>query len=310
MTSLGHNGGPAIDDGYPDRDGFVTIGRSIRSHPIVGFGVKGPYVPAEAWMDLIMECRYRDGRVTNGGVVMTIKPGQLLGAVSWLASRWKWTPKQVRHFLEKLEENGMITKGYSAPEGQVSDPDSNAGNQNGIHKGKQSHFITLCNYEIYQFVQSKKGQIEGQTAGQTNGKSGANQGQQYKEEHWNTGIQEQPKKEISPSAAIQVVAATPGGHSVSEIGGLNGATAQIVEDLAKWINPHVPHHELAFTQVQQAVTAYGSEAVRDGYMDLKADHADGKVRALTVKAFFGFCRVAKERQKNRLAKSKPKLSRF
>ncbi len=310
MSSIGHNGGPPIDDSYPDRDGFVTIGRSIRSHPIVGFGVKGPYVPAEAWMDLIMECRYRDGRVTNGGVVMTIKPGQLLGAVSWLAQRWKWTPKQVRHFLEKLEENGMITKGYSAPETQVSEPAKNPGNQNGIHKGKQSHFITLCNYEIYQFVQSKKGQIEGQTTGQTNGKSGANQGQQYKEEHWNTGIQEQPEKEISPPAGIQVVQAPDASGPGREIGALNGATAQIVNDIASWINPYVPDYELAFNQVKQAVTAYGAEAVRDGYMELKADHADGKVRALTVKTFFGFCRVAKDNRGKRAAKSKPKLSRF
>ena len=310
MTSIGHNGGPPLDESYPDRDGFVTIGRSIRSHPIVGFGVKGPYVPAEAWIDLIMECRYRDGRVTNGGVVMTIKPGQLLGAVSWLAQRWQWTPKQVRNFLEKLEENGMITKGYSAQETQHSDNASKTGNQNGTHKGKQSHFITLCNYEIYQFVQSKKGQIDGQTNGQTNGKSGANEGQQYKEEQGNTGTQEQPRKEISSPAGIEVVAATPAGHSVPEIGALNGATAQIVDDLATWLNPYVPQHDLAYQQVKQAVAAFGSEAVRDGYMDLKADHADGKVRALTVKAFFGFCRQAKENRSRRAQKNKPKLSRF
>lgn len=231
MTTLGHNGGPPLDrdTSYPDRDGFITVGRSIRNHPIVGFGVKGPYVPAEAWLDLIMECKYREGRVVNAGHLMTIRPGQMVGAVSWLAQRWGWTPKQVRHFLDRLEGDGMITRGFG--EDQKSDSGATvekhgnqkgnlSGNQNGKHKGKQAHFLTICNYAIYQFVQEKMGQINGQTEGQTQGqasgqievKSEANKGQQYIEEQRNTGIQEDKEKEKEglSSSPVQVsVVTTP-----------------------------------------------------------------------------------------------------
>lgn len=210
MSGIGHNGGPSLDsDEYPDSGGFVAIARSIRSHPIVGFGIKGPYAPAEAWIDLIMECRYREGRVVNGGVVMTINPGQLVGAVSWLAQRWDWTPKQVRTFLEKLEEDGMITKGYHAQKSLSENDDTKNGTQNGNHKGKQSHFITICNYEIYQFVQRAKGQMDGQTEGQSNGKQEANDGQTKGNNIRNnkeTREQETQEKEISQPAPIEAAA--------------------------------------------------------------------------------------------------------
>lgn len=209
MTTLGHNGGPPLDrdTSYPDRDGFITVGRSIRNHPIVGFGVKGPYVPAEAWLDLIMECKYREGRVNNGGHLMTIRPGQMVGAVSWLAQRWSWTPKQVRHFLDRLEEDGMITRGFGEPQNSDSGATAeNHGNQNGNqsdkHRGKQAHFLTICNYAIYQFVSEKmgqtNGQMEGQSQGTTKGNLGANKGQQYIEEQRNTGTKEQEEKTPLP----------------------------------------------------------------------------------------------------------------
>lgn len=194
MTGVGHNGGPDLDDDrYPDQGGFVTIGRSIRQHPIVGFGIKGPHSPAEAWIDLIMECRYREGRIMNGGAMMKIMPGQMIGAVSWLADRWKWTPKQTRLFLDRLTEEGMITRGFGATENSDfgATPENN-GNQEGKHRGKQAHFLTICNYEIYQYAQKQQGQIEGQSEGQTKGKSGANKGQQYKEEQRNKGIINNP----------------------------------------------------------------------------------------------------------------------
>lgn len=204
MTLAGHNGGPPLNDiPYADRDGFITVGRSIRNHPIVGFGITGPYVPAEAWLDLIMECKYREGRVINGGRLMTIAPGQLVGAVSWLATRWQWTPKQVRRFLDKLEADGMITKAYPDEKRDMGATCENPDNQNDKHKGKQAHFITICNYAIYQFVEEKTGQIKGQTEGQITGKQGANEGQQYKEEQRNTGIQEDKKVEEEKAAADQ-----------------------------------------------------------------------------------------------------------
>lgn len=95
----------------------------------------------------------------------------------------------------------------------------------------------------------------------------------------------------SPPEAAEVVAA--GGPD--EISGLNGSTRMIVEQFANWLNPWNPDLKTAHKSVADAVQIYGPTAVRDGFAELKADHADGKVRALTVKAFYGFVRTAKDR---------------
>lgn len=230
--TIGHNGGPQItpDEAYPDREGFITVGRSLRNHPVVGFGLKGPYVPSEAWLDLIMECKFREGRVINGGRIMTIMPGQLVGAVSWLASRWQWTPKQVRIFLDRLESEGMITRGF--PDAEKCDFGATAGNhgnqtdnQSGKHKGKQAHFLSICNYAIYQFISENIGQIKGQikshSEGQIKGKQRANKGQQYKEEHWNTGIQEKEEREEKGEALPLAAVAAPAPEALDCIAGFN-----------------------------------------------------------------------------------------
>lgn len=93
-----------------------------------------------------------------------------------------------------------------------------------------------------------------------------------------------------PGKAEQVAASGP-----DEISGLNGSTKLIVEQFAGWLNPWSPDLPAAHKSIADAVQIYGSQAVRDGFADLKADHADGKVRAMTVKAFYGFVRTAKER---------------
>jgi hypothetical protein len=148
--SYRHNGGPAIDvpEGF-DKLGWVAIHRAIRDHWLVGYGKpvapadpsRGAHSQHEAFGDLIMECRYQAGYVTNGGRKMRIEPGQLLGGIAWLANRWNWTSKKVRWFLDKLEEDGMISRSTADQKGLP----------HGAFKGNQKMMITLCNYGAYQF---------------------------------------------------------------------------------------------------------------------------------------------------------------
>jgi hypothetical protein len=86
-----------------------------------------------------------------------------------------------------------------------------------------------------------------------------------------------------------------------EVSGLNGSTQFIVESFANWLSPYAPDFAAAHKSIAEAVQIYGPDAVRDGFADLKADHADGKVRALSVKAFYGFVRTAKERKGKAMA---------
>lgn len=155
--------------------GFVAIARSLREHYVVGFCQpvvpadknKGAYSRAEAWLDLIMECRYETGRAMNCGHPMTLRPGEMIGAISWLAGRWNWTPKAVRGFLDNLEREGMIARFMVGPDGDRVP--SKQGNRGGNH----ANIISICNYATYQIVEA----AGGQHLRQPKGNRGATEGQ-------------------------------------------------------------------------------------------------------------------------------------
>lgn len=203
--SYGHNGGPPLDGGL-GADGWIAVARRMRSHWLVGFGhtveamdpSRGAYSRAEAWLDLIMECRYSSGTVTNGGRRMELRPGQLVGATSWLASRWNWTPKTTRTFLDKLENDGMIER--FSPGTAPSPDESHQYTTRGIQKGKQASIITICNYDAYQIVDDATGQATGQAKGEQGASKGQAEGNIYKEETREQGKQGN-KKDPTGSAA-------------------------------------------------------------------------------------------------------------
>lgn len=201
---FGHNGGPSMYQAKVVDSGWVRVERDVRNHHLVGFGksvapadpARGfAYSRAEAWLDLIMECRYSHSEVINKGRRMTIEPGQLLGAISWLAHRWNWTPKQVRTYLDNLEADEMIRRSPQSsarpytndvdPVSESSKSGSEQGNQqgnrNGNYKGNHATVISVCNFAIYQMAidaaMESRGQPKGQPNWQTNGNQGATEGQ-------------------------------------------------------------------------------------------------------------------------------------
>lgn len=197
-----HNGGPPLDGENPfGRDGWIAVARVMREHHIVGFGrpvePADPdrgfvYSRAEAWLDLIMECRYAAGSIMNAGRRMELQPGQLLGATSWLANRWNWTPKTVRGFLEKLQADGMIER--STPGVQPTKSQTKTGSDNnydvsiiGRQKGTQAQVITVCNYSTYQVIRDDEGQAQGQAEGTQGASRGHAKGNTLTKEQGNKG---------------------------------------------------------------------------------------------------------------------------
>ncbi len=182
MSRIGHNNPPATRD-Y----GWVAIARAMRNHPLVGFHLfakpcdanRGAVQPALAFIDLIMECKYEDGKVVNGGREMIIHRGQLVGAVSWLAQRWNWTPMAVRTWLDKLEADGIIYRNVPS------------NNQNNKHHGKVATIITLCKYDEYQ-----SGSVSEQHTQQqiTQPSEQQTQQQHYKDNHTNHINNNTPKR--------------------------------------------------------------------------------------------------------------------
>ncbi|MDO9381854.1 MAG: hypothetical protein Q7T86_03230 [Hyphomicrobiaceae bacterium] len=188
MSGIGHNGGPSLNRG---KKGWVAVSRAMREHWLVGFGQpvkpanpdRGALSRAEAWIDLIMECRYEAGTVNNGGRKMEIHPGQLVGAVSYLAHRWNWTPQTVRTWLDKLEDDGMIERakpGVSESNKQI---------------GKQASVVSICNFDVYQVLEDYTRQAKQQA---NNTQSTSTQHASNNNNKDNTGTLEQTKKPDAP----------------------------------------------------------------------------------------------------------------
>ncbi len=189
-----HNGGPPLTR----NSGWVKIARTMRDHPLVGFHLhakpmdanRGAMQPALAFIDLIMECRYEDGAIMNGGRKMEVRRGELVGAISYLAARWNWTPKAVRGWLERLESDGMIARFQRLSDGVE------AGLEKGNRNGNQAAIIRLCNYEIYQAYADEDGQSKGQSAGNQGAIEGQSKGNNTKDKK---GRKEEGKNIDNPS---------------------------------------------------------------------------------------------------------------
>lgn len=162
----------------PDsRNGWISVRRAMRFHPIVGMGKpvapadakRGSFSRYEAWQDLLMMACHAPSEWMNKGRKVTLGVGQLGGAYSFLADRWNWTVKQVRGFLEKLIGDTMVEK--EAPEDVKNDDQlhSRTSSEPLPKKGKQSNnlvqTITICNYSTYQVAaeihEIQKGQAKG-----------------------------------------------------------------------------------------------------------------------------------------------------
>lgn len=269
---IGHNNPPSDDeeDVTLDRDGWVAVARAMRGHWLVGFGKpvepvdddRGSYSRTEAWLDLIMECRYAEGTVNNNGRKMKLTPGQLLGATSWLASRWNWTPKTVRGFLDKLEEEGMITRQNS--ETMPYTDGVSTGSKPGTSKGRFANVLTVSKYSVYQLAHREKGQVERPVEGGSRAGPGPVEGNIYKEEQGNKGTREQASQTTPPQQ--------PEG-----LAGLNGSTEPMVADVVRWMN--AGDEKSARKWLSGTVAAFGQDITKDAWSKLRTDIATGLVIA-------------------------------
>jgi hypothetical protein len=141
------------------RGGWVATHRSIRNHPLVGYGQpvkpanprKGAYSRNEAWMDWVMSAAHGDTETRLQGVTVPLKRGQVAGSLTYYAARWNWTVKQVRGWKIQLQRHGMI----SVSEGQT--PPS----EMGTRRDRLSDVITICNYNKYQTAAPREGTAKG-----------------------------------------------------------------------------------------------------------------------------------------------------
>jgi hypothetical protein len=84
--------------------GFIAMHRLVREHWIWEDCQKFQW-----WVDILMECNYKDRKVPIAGKVIECKRGESLNSLKTWAKRWRVDTGKVRRFFKLLQDDGMIT---------------------------------------------------------------------------------------------------------------------------------------------------------------------------------------------------------
>ena len=109
-----------------NENGWISVHRKIWNNPI--WNDNEPFDMRSAWIDLLLLVNHTDNKTLFSGELITVKRGDKILSIRFLADRWKWSNDKVLKFLKLLESDNMIKR------------DSN----------KKRTLITVVNYGFYQ----------------------------------------------------------------------------------------------------------------------------------------------------------------
>ena len=86
-------------------NGWIKLNRSITSHWLWQDAERFKW-----WCDLLFLAAWEDRQTMHDAHIFTLKRGQLVASVSYLADRWGKSHPTIIKFLKSLEAEGMITR--------------------------------------------------------------------------------------------------------------------------------------------------------------------------------------------------------
>ena len=104
--------------------GWIKISREITEHWIFQDAERLKW-----WLDLLFMANWDDRKVMHDTHLFTLKRGQMIASVSFLAERWDKSNPTIIKFLKLLEDEDMICRQTLY---------------------RQTPIITICNFELYQ----------------------------------------------------------------------------------------------------------------------------------------------------------------
>lgn len=90
-----------------EQQGWIKLYRKIQDHYLYD---EKPFDKLHAWLDLLLLANYEDKKTMRGNQIIEVKRGSFITSEVELASRWGWSRKKVRSFLELLMNEQMIIK--------------------------------------------------------------------------------------------------------------------------------------------------------------------------------------------------------
>jgi len=76
--------------------GYIKLWRAVTDSE---FYFTEKFTKSAAWMDLLLLANFQQRSVEVRGILVELKPGQVLASDKFLAERWKWSREKVRNYL-------------------------------------------------------------------------------------------------------------------------------------------------------------------------------------------------------------------
>jgi len=115
--------------------GYVSVWRSILAHWI---GEDKPYNYLSAWIYILLKANHKSNFFPFGKDIMEVTRGSFITSTVKLADAFGWSRTKVSRFLGLLENDSMIE----------------------LKKDTKKTYITICNYNTYQNIETAKEQIK------------------------------------------------------------------------------------------------------------------------------------------------------
>ncbi|QRN49971.1 DnaD domain-containing protein [Macrococcoides bohemicum] len=112
--------------------GWISLHRTIENHWLYEEDRK--FSKFEAWIDILLMVNHTDKKVTLGNELIIVKRGQKITSIRKLCDRWQWSNNKVKHFLDLLQEDGMLK----------------------VKSDTKKTVLTVVNYDVYQNQDIKK----------------------------------------------------------------------------------------------------------------------------------------------------------
>lgn len=68
-----------------------------------------PFSRGQAWIDLILMVNHEDKKIMFNGTLIEIKRGSGITSIRKLSEKWGWSTKKVKHYLEQLQQDNMVS---------------------------------------------------------------------------------------------------------------------------------------------------------------------------------------------------------
>ena len=87
-------------------EGWFSVYRSIQDHWL---WEDKPFSMGQAWIDLLLLANYEDNKAPYKDKIITFKKGTVNISIKEMSSRWGWSRKKTRRFLNLLENDEMVS---------------------------------------------------------------------------------------------------------------------------------------------------------------------------------------------------------